>query len=511
MLTDYIHNNFDQPTQRKNKNKKANKVSDSSAGKDKKNRQSKSSSSSENERKNSEQNENVDNHHHEHHLAEHLKEKIQEYIGHVKFVPDFVKDNPFIFTGYRINFNTPKKVLKSLFMLHNELVNVWTHLGGAIALIIICIVLCFSVTNLDTQNLNQFVQTEVKDLFEPIYDRLPNFSQFETTRNEIAKFSENTLVSLENKLDSITQDIDQVKKDINPEAIGRLLMKMKDQLEGFAEHFENIHFDKQKLNEMSGKLKAKVSQLQDELLVQIDSSEFDWIDIYKFIHPTYATTKALTEGHHLIPVSRWPIIVFLLSAVFCLMCSAVFHLFYCLNQRANQILLRLDYAGVSILITGSCFPCFVYGFYCLPTYAYTYLTVIGITSLVVFFVSLSDKIHTQEMRKVKSIMYASLGAFAAFPMPHLIYLSWTRTEQNDHLDFSPSLPYYLAMGASYLGGLVIYTSKWPEKCKPGKFDIFGHSHQIWHVCVLLGIVFTYFGAFDNYYTRMEIPCIGCGL
>jgi len=50
--------------------------------------------------------------------------------------------------------------------------------------------------------------------------------------------------------------------------------------------------------------------------------------------------------------------------------------------------------------------------------------------------------------------------------------SWTRTEQNDHLDFSPSLPYYLAMGASYLGGLVIYTSKWPEKCKPGKFDIF---------------------------------------
>lgn len=64
-------------------------------------------------------------------------------------------------------------------MLHNELVNVWTHLGGAIALIIICIVLCFSVTNLDTQNLNQFVQTEIKDLFEPIYDRLPDFSQFE--------------------------------------------------------------------------------------------------------------------------------------------------------------------------------------------------------------------------------------------------------------------------------------------------------------------------------------------
>jgi len=131
-------------------------------------------------------------------------------------------------------------------MLHNELVNVWTHLGGAIALIIICIVLCFSVTNLDTQNLNQFVQTEIKDLFEPIYDRLPDFSQLENTRNEIVKFSENTLINLELKLESITKDIDKVKEDINPEAIGRLLTKMKDQLEGFAENFENIHFDQKK-------------------------------------------------------------------------------------------------------------------------------------------------------------------------------------------------------------------------------------------------------------------------
>jgi len=268
---------------------------------------------------------------------------------------------------------------------------------------------------------------------------------------------------------------------------------------------------KKKIKELSGDLKNKVNQLHDQLLVKIDSSDFDWVDIYKFIHPTYSNAKALRDGHHLIPVSRWPIIVFLLSAVFCLMCSAVFHLFYCLSQRANQILLRLDYAGVSILITGSCFPVFVYGFYCLPTYAYTYLTVIGITSIIVFFVSLGDKIHSQEYRKIKSIMYGSLGVFAAFPMPHLIYLSWSRTDQNDHLDFSPSLPYYLAMGVSYLGGLIIYTSKWPEKCRPGKFDIFGHSHQIWHVCVLLGIVFTYFGAFDNYYTRMEIPCIGCEL
>jgi len=121
------------------------------------------------------------------------------------------------------------------------------------------------------------------------------------------------------------------------------------------------------------------------------------------------------------PLSRWPIIVFLISAVFCLLCSAVFHLFYCLSHRANQILLRLDYAGVSILITGSAFPAFVYGFYCQFIYAKIYLTLIGTTSLIVFFVSLGDKIHSEPYRGLKSIMYGSLGVFAGLPMLHILY------------------------------------------------------------------------------------------
>jgi len=123
----------------------------------------------------------------------------------------------------------------------------------------------------------------------------------------------------------------------------------------------------------------------------------------------------------MMPLSRWPIIVFLLSAVFCLMCSAIFHLFYCLSHRANQILLRLDYAGVSILITGSCFPPFIYGFYCMPMWSTIYLSIIGVTSLVVFFVSLTDMIHSEPYRTAKSVMYGSLGILAGLPMIHLVY------------------------------------------------------------------------------------------
>lgn len=64
-------------------------------------------------------------------------------------------------------------------MVHNESVNIWSHLGGAIFFIIVCVVLCFSVSSIDTQNIKQFVQVEVKELFEPIYERLPDFAEIE--------------------------------------------------------------------------------------------------------------------------------------------------------------------------------------------------------------------------------------------------------------------------------------------------------------------------------------------
>lgn len=37
---------------------------------------------------------------------------------------EFLKDNEFIRHGYRAHFNSTRKLLKSLFMFHNESVNV---------------------------------------------------------------------------------------------------------------------------------------------------------------------------------------------------------------------------------------------------------------------------------------------------------------------------------------------------------------------------------------------------
>lgn len=49
-------------------------------------------------------------------------------------------------------------------------------------------------------------------------------------------------------------------------------------------------------------------------------------------------------------VPRWPVFVFTASAIFCLGCSATFHLFYVMNREAAVLFQRVDFAGIAVLI-----------------------------------------------------------------------------------------------------------------------------------------------------------------
>ena len=49
----------------------------------------------------------------------------------------------------------------------------------------------------------------------------------------------------------------------------------------------------------------------------------------------------------------------------------------------------------------------------------------------------------------------------------------------------------LLMGACYLLGAVIYSNAVPEKWRPGMFDVWGHSHNIFHVLVVCGAYIHY--------------------
>ena len=69
-------------------------------------------------------------------------------IGAFEKAPHYVKDNEHITSGYRLNFNTPRRILRSLFMVHNESVNIWSH---CIPAVVIIFMLCTFFFVVDTE------------------------------------------------------------------------------------------------------------------------------------------------------------------------------------------------------------------------------------------------------------------------------------------------------------------------------------------------------------------------
>ena len=60
---------------------------------------------------------------------------MNQYICGIQDAPEHLRHNEFIHHGYRKNFNTYKDCIKSLFLLTNESVNIWSHLLGSILFI----------------------------------------------------------------------------------------------------------------------------------------------------------------------------------------------------------------------------------------------------------------------------------------------------------------------------------------------------------------------------------------
>lgn len=85
--------------------------------------------------------------------------------------------------GYRINFNSTKKILRSLFMLHNESVNIWSHLIGAIIIILLIIYtsLFIRAYNNDLIKINLHlniteINDEIKHVTQNILDYIPRIT-----------------------------------------------------------------------------------------------------------------------------------------------------------------------------------------------------------------------------------------------------------------------------------------------------------------------------------------------
>ena len=135
------------------------------------------------------------------------------------------------------------------------------------------------------------------------------------------------------------------------------------------------------------------------------------------------STLGFKETEYLLSyVSVAPLLTNIISAVFCLGCSAAFHLYSVKSKLAQDVLSRLDYGGISVLIFGSSVPIVIYGFACdgASFTKWTSFFVALTLDLACVVVTFIKKFDQSKYRPVRGIMFmlAGLATIAFFFLLH---------------------------------------------------------------------------------------------
>jgi len=358
-------------------------------------------------------------------------------------LPEYLRDNEFIQTGYRAT-RPVKETLRSLFNLHNETGNVWSHLLGFLFFLGLTIWVSRSppaplvlaqphveqLWNSVKANLHQAVGS-VEGNLQQLQERLPRLP-----------------------LPSIQQTVYQLQDKVH-------LMR------GSWQH--GVH----SLHESVHSLQALAGQFHERLSAAGDV-------VRAAAHHQHADLLGMLAGGLQWPTPRWPMYVFCAGAMSCLLLSAFCHLLGCCQKHIAQFIWRLDYTGIALLIVSSFYPMVYYCFQCEPLPLYLYLVTITVLGAIVVAMSLLERFQQREWRHIRAGSYVFLGLMGVVPLVHQMLVSshvW-------HVRTAVVLD--VVMGVCYLLGAAIYTLRVPERWFPGKFDLIMHSHQIFHVCVVLG-------------------------
>ncbi|KAH6692356.1 mPR-like GPCR protein [Plectosphaerella plurivora] len=192
--------------------------------------------------------------------------------------------------------------------------------------------------------------------------------------------------------------------------------------------------------------------------------------------------------------------IFLTGSVTCFGVSASYHALLCHSKKYHDLWLRLDYLAIIAQILGSFISGIYMGFYCEPGPRALHWGMIGCLSLATCVVMLHPGLQSQEYRLLRLYTFVATGLSGFAPIFHAMALF-----PHDQLEKHMGVRYYYLEGIFILTGALIYALHFPEKWHPVRFDIFGASHQIFHICVVLGAASHFYGILSAYQYTYDHP------
>jgi adiponectin receptor len=176
---------------------------------------------------------------------------------------------------------------------------------------------------------------------------------------------------------------------------------------------------------------------------------------------------------------------FFLGMISCFFLSALFHTIANHSESVAACGVQLDYVGIVLLMWGAIIPSVYYGFYCEPNLQKAYWIAVSSVAFACITITVHPSFRSPQLRPYRAVMYTFLGLSAIISMIHGVLIhGWA--VQNRRV----GLMYAISTAALNIVAAVIYSTRFPERCQPRRFDIYGHSHQLLHIIVVFaGLIY----------------------
>lgn len=202
----------------------------------------------------------------------------------------------------------------------------------------------------------------------------------------------------------------------------------------------------------------------------------------------------------------WPLLVFLLSCCVYPLASSCAHTFSTMSARARHICFFFDYAALSFYSLGSAvvysayvFPdrwvggVFHRGFVLVSVVNTVVCTVLACYSRLGLPFLQYDHGVVKKFPDCQSPKFSKTLRVAAFAFPYLfdsipLFFRLFVCEGDDCTDNDANALHCYHISLAFLTAF-LFATHLPERLAPGSFDYIGHSHQLFHVCGVLGTHF----------------------
>ncbi|XP_033971888.1 membrane progestin receptor gamma-B isoform X2 [Trematomus bernacchii] len=211
-----------------------------------------------------------------------------------------------------------------------------------------------------------------------------------------------------------------------------------------------------------------------------------FLPTWYFLWKTGTVVLMLTAWQDLF---TWPLVIFLLSCCFYPLASSCAHTFSSMSERARHICFFFDYGALSFYSLGSAIS---YSAYVFPDewvnslFHQCYVPMAVLNTVVCTGLACYSRfpVSPKFSKYLRVVAFAYPYLFVNIPLFYRVFLC----VGEGCTDNDTNILHCKHIALAFLTGF-LFATHLPERLAPGSFDYIGHSHQLFHVCGILGTHF----------------------